>query len=70
MHTVNVNGTASYQHCKQHEARQIVSAMSDTEKQRVLDTIKTHQGVNHLIGQRYDTKMLHYIERLLSEDTQ
>ena len=66
MYTINVNGTTSHTRCKQHEARQIVAGMSNEQKQRTLDNIHIHQGVNNLIGQQYDTEMLHYIEKLLT----
>jgi len=67
MYAININGTINYRRCQQAQARKSVAEMSNEEKQRLLNTIKIHQGVCNLTDQQYDTKMLQYIEKLLKE---
>lgn len=66
MHTVNVIGVANYQRCQQVHARQLVANMSDEEKRHTLDIIKIHLGISNLEGLPHDSKMLQYVERLLT----
>lgn len=70
MHTVNGNGISDSRRYTRREARQIVAGMSDSQKQRTLDTIHVQQGVSALMSQQCDTPMLHYIQKLLTGGTQ
>lgn len=47
------------------EARKLVSDMSESRKQALLDSIKLQQGVNNLTDQPYDANMLNYVAKLL-----
>jgi len=59
------NRVVNYPRHMKSEVRKLVDSMSESQKQFLLDSIKTRQNISNLTSQQYDRDLLHFIEKLL-----
>lgn len=63
------NATTNYNRYHARDISKTVKELSPERKQKLLDEIQLHKGINNLTNHPYDSQTCAYIEKLLSKET-